>query len=63
VGAVLESVAQVKSAKSAAGAGDESGLFLVLSLVEKTIGPDNGALNCRARAHALALLAIPDLVA
>jgi hypothetical protein len=37
----LESAAQ---AKSAAGAGDEFGPFLVLSLAEKTIDPNNGAV-------------------
>ena len=41
---MLESAASMKSAKSAAGPGDESGRFTVQGLTEKTVGPDNGAV-------------------
>jgi hypothetical protein len=44
VGAMLESAAPMKSTESAAGAGNESGRFIVQGLTEKTVGPDNGVV-------------------
>ena len=51
----MESAAPTKSAKSAesaAGAGDESGRFIVQGLMEKTVGPDNGAVAAQICAAA-----------
>jgi len=52
---MLESAEPVKSAESAesaAGAGDESGRFIVQGLMKKTVGPDNGAVAAQISAAA-----------
>ena len=48
----MESAEPAKSAESAAGAGNESGRFIVQSLTEKTVGPDNGAVAAQICAAA-----------
>ena len=47
-----EPAKSAESAESAAGAGNESGRFIVQSLTEKTVGPDNGAVAAQICAAA-----------